>query len=103
MKRMNMVVTKLERRQRDDLNRYRKLTIGQERIWRLQRIAVFTEADADLEKRRDIEALDVTFRFDVQEAKADALFLHRLAWDLEAQHDAVHGRRPSLDPQGPRP
>ena len=95
--------TRLERRQRDDLNRYRKLTIGQDRIWTLQRIAMFAEADADIEKRRDVEALGVTFRFDVEGAKSDALFLRRLAWDLEAQHDAVHGRRPSLDPQGSRP
>ena len=94
---------KQERRLQDQLNRVKNLTVGQERIWTLQRIATFAEADADLEKRRDIEALGVTFRFNVQEAKADALFLHRLAWDLEAQHDAVHGRRPSLDPQGPRP
>ncbi len=100
---MTVAVTKLERRQRDDLNRFRKLTIGQDRIWALQRIATLTEADADLEKRRDVEALGVTFRFHVDGAKSDALFLRRLAWDLEAQHDAVHGRRPSLDLQGPRP
>ncbi len=94
-----MTDTKLERRQRDDLNRYRKLTVGQERIWTLQRIARMTEADADF------AAVGGTARnqFDQVGARADALFLDRLAWDLEAQHDAVHGRRPSLDPQGPRP
>ena len=100
---MTIAVTKLERRQRDDLNRFRKLAIGQDRIWTLQRIATFAEADADLQKRQDVEALGVTFRFDAEEAKADALFLRRLAWDLEAMHDAMHARRLPLDPQGPRP
>ena len=100
---MTVAATKLERQQRDELNRFRKLTVGQDRIWTLQRIATFAEADADLEKRRDVEALGVSFRFDAEAAKSDALFLRRLAWDLEAQHDAVHGRRPSLDPQGSRP
>ncbi len=91
---MTVAVTKLERRQRDDLNRYRKLTVGQERIWTLQRIAAMTEYDADNtdESGGDEKSL-----------RADALFLRRLAWDLEAQHDAAHGRRPSLDPQGSRP
>jgi len=100
---MTDATTKRERRQRDELNRFRKLTIGQDRIWTLQRIATFAEADVDLEKRRDVEASGISFRFDVEGSKSDALFLRRLAWDLEAQHDAVHGRRQSLDSQGPRP
>lgn len=89
------MTTKQERRARDQANRIKKLTVGQDRIWRLQRIASFTEADADLAKHTGI--------YDVEGGRADALFLRRLAWDLEAMHDAVHGRRPSLDPQGPRP
>ncbi len=89
------MTTRAERRQRDNMNRFRKLTIGQERIWTLQRIATMTEADADLARHTGI--------FDVQGAKSDALFLRRLAWDLEVQHDAVHGRRPSLDPIEKRP
>ena len=95
---MTVAATKLERRQRDDLNRFRKLTVGHDRIWTLQRIATMTAADADMGDS-DPDKLWL----DTQGARDDALFLHRLAWDLEAQHDAVHGRRPSLDPQGPRP
>ena len=91
---MTVPATKLERRQRDELNRYRKLTVGQERIWTLGRIAMMSEVDAD---NADGSG------WDKNGLRADALFLRRLAWDLEAQHDAVHGRRPSLDPQGPRP
>ncbi len=87
-------MSKQERRQQDALNRFRKLTIGQERIWRLQRIALMTEHDAD-----DVDETG----WDEALLRLDALFLRRLAWDLEAMHDAVHGRRPSLDPQGPRP
>ena len=92
-------MTKMERRQRDDLNRFRKLTVGQDRIWTLQRIAAVTEADAEFSETLNPAAQPL----DIAGMRDDALFLNRLAWDLEVQHDAVHGRRASLDPQGPRP
>ena len=93
------MTTRTERRQRDDLNRFRKLTIGQERIWKLQRIAASLEYEADMAANPEVRVPAIW----ESALRVDALFLNRLAWDLEAQHDAVHGRRPSLDSQGPRP
>ena len=67
--------TKLERKQRDELNRISKLVPGLKRVYDLENLIERFAADRDLiEYDGGEEALD---SFD-----ADVLFLRRLAWDL---------------------
>lgn len=84
--------TKAERRMESQLGRVRNLVPGQARIWRLERIASMTRYEADQESGEAAEHL-----------ADDALFLERLAWDLAQMHDAIYGRRASLDTMDPRP
>jgi hypothetical protein len=96
--------TKLERKQRDDLNRIAKLIPGSHRIWELSRIAVELEAEADSLKNLALA--------DPDGLRNDALFLRRLEYDLVSMREAVgrpvrgSGNRkydPTQWPRGPRP
>jgi len=96
--------TKLERKQRDDLNRVAKLIPGSHRIWELSRIAVELEAEADM--------LEGRLGADPDGLRNDALFLRRLEYDLVSMREAVgrpvrgSGSRkydPTQWPRGPRP
>ncbi len=73
--------TKLERKQRDELNRIAKLVPGLKRVYDLENIVVKLEADIDY------------IPFVAEEAKesytADVLFLKRLAWDLHEMRRAL--------------
>lgn len=86
--------TKLERQQRDRLNRVEKLAPGNSRVWRLIELADQLRAEAEMlpdlsEETR--QALD-----------ADALFLDRLAWDLAELRGAARGRPAQHEPPGSR-
>ncbi len=78
---MNATGTKTERKQRDSLNRYRKLVPGMKRIYELEAIAVRLGADVDFIDFPDDEAK--------ASYEADVLFLERLAWDLTEMRHAV--------------
>ena len=82
---------KQNRKLTDRLNRFRKLTPGRQRLYALGRIAVFMEADADMASEDPNER----FVIDGGAARKDALYLHRLQWDLEQLLDVV---RPSKQP-----
>ncbi len=73
------------------LNRIAKFTIGNARIWQLDRLAMECEVEADT-----CAVLDETVEGKIvkdQEAqfRADALFIRRLEWDLGELHVAVKG------------
>jgi hypothetical protein len=98
--------TKLERKQRDELNRISKLVPGLKRVYDLENVVARMEADLDY--------LAEAGYFTTDEARAEAwmdvLFLKRLAWDLHEMRKAL-GRNNrqagrGWDPEemrGPRP
>ena len=98
--------TKLERRQRDNLNRIANLIPGSHRIWELSRIANELDAEADTLQRLETPGADP------DGLRNDALFLRRLEYDLVSMREAVgrpvrgSGSRkydPTQWPRGPRP
>ncbi len=87
-------IANLERENRklnDKLNRFRNLTPGRKRLYALGRIAAMMEADADMMD----EDLNERPFIDGEAVRADALYLHRLQWDLEQLREVVY---PSKQP-----
>ena len=69
------------------LNRINNLMIGNERIWVLDRLAMECEVEAHM-----IDVGDIwSGRTSPDQARADALFIRRLEWDLGELHVAVKG------------
>ena len=79
------------------LNRIKNLTIGNSRIWALDRLAMELEVEADMiQETHDgsdthMEGAEEHVSKRVSDLRADALFLRRLEWDLRELHTAVHG------------
>ena len=82
---------KQNRKLNDKLNRFRNLTPGRKRLYALGRIASFMEADADMV----VEDPNERPIIDGEMARADALYLHRLQWDIEQLREVVY---PSKQP-----
>jgi len=113
-----MAVTKRERKLQDRLNRLAKLAPGRNRIAELDRIGQELRIEADV-REEDYAAAPVAplsaaeCRAVGDGLRADALFVARLAWDLEELRGTVRGnpRRTNVelskyDPanwKGPRP
>ena len=85
------ILERENRKLNDKLNRFRNLTPGRKRLYALGRIAAFTEADADMA----VEDPNERPIIDGEMARADALYLHRLQWDLEQLREVVY---PSKQP-----
>ena len=80
--------TKLQER----LNRIAKFTIGNARIWQLDRLAMECEVEADTYAEHIDEAKPEKVVIDREaQFRADALFIRRLEWDLGELHVAVKG------------
>ena len=89
-----ILIVNLERQNRklnDKLNRFRNMTPGRKRLYALGRIAAMMEADADMMAEDPNERPII----DGEAARADALYLHRLQWDLEQLREVVY---PSKQP-----
>ncbi len=97
------LIANLERENRklnDRLNRFRNLTPGRKRLHALGRIAVTLEYEADeIEKKmalREVDqggladAVNRIERLYVGANRQDALYLHRLQWDLEQMREVVY-------------
>ena len=94
--------TKLERKQRDQLNRIHKLIPGTQRLFELENIVARLQADFD--------TIDFPNQDSAESYKADMLFLSRLAWDLtEMRHTIYPNKRHNsrydtgAPHRGPRP
>lgn len=74
--------TKLERQQRDQINRINKLVPGLQRVYELENIVIRLEADAETIDFPDDDTAD--------SYRADILFLNRLAWDLMEMRHALY-------------
>jgi hypothetical protein len=86
---LERIIANLEKENRklnDRLNRFRNLTPGRKRLYSLGRIASFAEADADMAFEDPNERPII----DGEAARADALYLHRLQWDLEQLREVVY-------------
>ena len=86
-----MPTTKTERKLRDRVHRIAKLMPGRHRIYSLERITSFLEADIDLGSVEDTEG-----------AREDVLFLKRLAYDLHEIRNSIKGDM-SGESRPPRP
>jgi len=75
---------KQNRKLNDRLNRYRNLTPGRKRLYSLGRIAAMLEYEADEDAKATPDGSLVA------EMRADALYLHRLQWDLEQLREVVY-------------
>lgn len=64
---------KQNRKLTDQINRIRKFIPGKSRVWRLHKIAIIMEADAEVAPNR----------LEQSEMESDSLFLNRLAFDIE--------------------
>ncbi len=94
---------KQNRKLNDKLNRFRNLTPGRKRLHYLGRIAAYLEYKADevalkAEARDDDPVSRSVAKIEGLYAgayRADALYLHRLQWDLEQLREVVY---PSKQP-----
>ncbi len=85
-------IATLERENRklnDKLNRFRNMTPGRKRLYALGRIATMMEAEADFAEREPKPPPNVV-AIDYAGLRADALYLHRLQWDLEQLREVVY-------------
>ncbi len=86
------LIATLERENRkltDKLNRFRNMTPGRKRLYSLGRIAAMLEYEADEDAKLAPSGSLVA------EMRADAIYLHRLQWDLEQLREVVY---PSKQP-----
>ncbi len=99
------------RKLRERLNRISNVTIGNARIWQLDRLAMECEIGAhEIEDAFDATDMNAVRLESVRQFRADALFLRRLEWDLGELHVAVRGdtnrrggRYDQSQWKGPRP
>ena len=77
--------TKVERKQRDKLNRISNLIPGNTRIWKLDDVARILAMDLDHAVAHDAHPDAVT------ELETLVLFVRRLEWDLGELHTEVRG------------
>ena len=99
---------KAERKLTDRLNRVANLFPGKRRIWELDRIGDELNNEADI-----FAAGGAGLAPEALELHADALLIHRLAWDLMEIRDVLRGgqRDTDIEPskydpanwRGPRP
>ena len=104
IERLNRGLQKHNRKLQDKINRLRKFIPGASRVWRMHEIAAVMHADA---AEPESEWLDV------KATNADALFLERMAYDMETlrqadnrgvRGDGTSGKYdPTQWPRGERP
>ena len=95
-----ILIVNLERQNRklnDKLNRFRNMTPGRKRLHTLGRLGAALEYEADEllldRERRFDESSEAVLAFRtiaVDALRADALYLHRLQWDLEQLREVVY-------------
>ena len=84
-------MSKAERQLQDRLNRVANVFPGKRRLWELARIGEELRIEADVrdEQDRPTDEIDALL--------ADALLIHRLAWDLMEIRDVLRGGQRGTD------